>query len=498
MNWTALNRRLFSRTQTTRTRPHSRLRCEGLEDRAVPATFTTEHIDLGFDYLGSAGWELSVEDGDTTPPTDYTPTGSQILYVDPDNGATTTRASGSGWDFIGVAAGGTYYRLPPTRNNNLLYLGAAARETSASDLLSYTVTDSRVNDTGAYIKVTLKSATQVSNPDNPSDLTGKFSVYSGTGTPTVWMATNDGVTTSDAIWLKPGDGNHKHFGFAFTKKGSYDVVLEATAFKPDGTPIASGDHTFRYAVGTEVPDLKMTSVAADGFTTLTVTYQIDKAASAPFEVGFYTSTDTTLDRGTTSTDVLKGSVLVSDAADLTVGSHTKTFTIGSGTGQVSLPGAGTAAVNADYHLLAVIDHLNQVPEADGNSPYNQDNKAVFSGVYHAAGGEVVIHGTTSTSVGDTVSVSVSGSDLIVTLNGTSYTYAASDVSQFRVRTHAGNDTVNFSATAKPVLAWGGAGNDTITGGSGNDTLYGGAGTDTLDGGPGTDTAFEGETLLNFP
>jgi surface-anchored protein len=464
----------------------------------VPATFTTEHIDLGFDYLGAAGWEASVEDGDASTPIDYTPTASQILYVDSDNGATATRPTGTGWDFVGVPAGGTYYRLPQTRNNNLLYLGTAARETAASDLLSYTVTDPRVNDTGAYIKVTLKSATQISNPDVPGDLTGKFSLYSGSGTPTVWMATTDGVTASDAYWIKPGGGNHKHFGFAFTKKGSYDVTFEATAFKADGTATASGDHTFRFAVGTELPDLKLTSVAANGFTTLTVTYQVDKAAAAPFEVGFYTSTDTNLDRGTSSTDALMGSVLVSDAADLTVGPHTKTFTIGSGTGQVRLPGAGTAAVNADYHLLAVIDHLNQVPEADGNSPYNQDNKAVFSGVYHAAGGDVVIHGTTSASVGDSVSVSVSGSSITLTLNGTSYIYAANDVSQFQVRTHAGNDTINFSATDKVLLAWGGAGNDTITGGSGNDTLYGGAGTDTLDCGPGTDTAFEGETLLNFP
>lgn len=49
----------------------------------------------------------------------------------------------------------------------------------------------------------------------------------------------------------------------------------------------------------------------------------------------------------------------------------------------------------------------------------------------------------------------------------------------------GNDT--FSGATSIAMAWGGAGNDSLTGGSGNDTLFGDTGNDTLSGGPGNDT-----------
>ena len=53
---------------------------------------------------------------------------------------------------------------------------------------------------------------------------------------------------------------------------------------------------------------------------------------------------------------------------------------------------------------------------------------------------------------------------------------------------AGNDTLNATTAAGPVVLVGGAGDDTVTGGSGRDVLVGGAGADVLDGGADDDVA----------
>ncbi len=84
-----------------------------------------------------------------------------------------------------------------------------------------------------------------------------------------------------------------------------------------------------------------------------------------------------------------------------------------------------------------------------------------------------------------------------------YSYAYSQTSQFRLRTHGGHDTVNVvnsaNLTARPMFELGGDGDDvlngaaradTLNGGTGNDSLQGGKGNDSLDGGTGTNTLVE--------
>ena len=58
---------------------------------------------------------------------------------------------------------------------------------------------------------------------------------------------------------------------------------------------------------------------------------------------------------------------------------------------------------------------------------------------------------------------------------------------------AGNDTLNATTAAGPVVLTGGDGDDLLTGGSGRDVLVGGAGVDQLDGGADDDVAL-GEAL----
>src|SRR5262249_57295876 len=111
------------------------------------------------------------------------------------------------------------------------------------------------------------------------------------------------------------------------------------------------------------------------------------APVGPCDLGIYLSDDTTF-----GGDLALSTVTISAAADLTVGTHTKSWTIGSGAGMIALPGAGAAEVNSDYYLLAVADPTDAIAETDTSSP-GQNNVAVFSGVYHTAGGQVFVQGS---------------------------------------------------------------------------------------------------------
>ncbi|MFN0055447.1 MAG: S8 family serine peptidase, partial [Planctomycetales bacterium] len=234
----------------------------------------------------------------------------------------------------------------------------------------------------------------------------------------------------------------------------------------------------------QTPDIRVVSATANGATTLSVTYDISGAAVPQFDLSVYRSDDSAF-----GGDLLLGTVTISAPGDLTVGPHTLSWTIGTGAGAIPLPGAGAAEIDANYFLLVVADPADLVAESDSTSP-GTNNVGLFSGVYHAPAGQVLVQGT---SGNDTVSVSGS---ISVTFNGTTYAYAASDVAGLRVRGQDGDDTVTATALSKSLWAWGGAGNDTLTGGTAADVLVGGAGNDSLVGGSGDDTyQFKADTPL---
>ncbi len=214
----------------------------------------------------------------------------------------------------------------------------------------------------------------------------------------------------------------------------------------------------------------MESFTADGATQLTLNYQVT-APTSSLNIGFYRSADTVF-----GGDTLLRTINLNAPADLSVGAHIKVLTIGSGVGQVPLPGAGAAEVASDYYLLAVANPTS--PESDG--------VAVFSGVYHPVGGGVFVHGL---DVADTITID---SSFQVTLNGLAKQYVATDVTSFRVRAHAGNDLVNGSTATKAIWASGGPGDDSLTGGSAVDSLLGDTGSDSLVGGGGSDSLNGGQ------
>jgi Ca2+-binding RTX toxin-like protein len=203
---------------------------------------------------------------------------------------------------------------------------------------------------------------------------------------------------------------------------------------------------------------------------------------------------------------------------------------GDGTFSLSLsfPGAGvsryaTAGVVADFNGDGLPDIVTAGQNAPDTVVINDTDQAVpvvdpgpivpivlfgsaglgssapASGFKIGAEGRVVVTGTNGA---DTLNLSVSGSDLNVTLNGISDQVPLAEVTGITLKMRAGDDSVTIQEGVPAVLCKGGAGNDTIEasntaadtlrGGQGRDSLSGGIG--IFDGGPGADTitGFSGE------
>ena len=209
------------------------------------AVLTEGHADVGVAY-GNGAWDLHIHDGEAD--TEYEPAGA-LLSVGP--AALTPRPAGAAFDFLGVAAGENYYRLPQTETPGLVFLGFGTEEIPAGTFA------------GGTVSLTLKA---VNGP-------GHFSVWkSDINGPAVRMATTDGVTADDALTLT--EGSHAHYNLGFSAKGRYEVTFEATGNLTNGLePTASGGVTYYFSVdslGRIAFDPVTYGVKEGGTTTLTV------------------------------------------------------------------------------------------------------------------------------------------------------------------------------------------------------------------------------------
>ena len=269
--------------------------------------------------------------------------------------------------------------------------------------------------------------------------------------------------------------------------GTFAVTIDATGVRDAAGHQGWGTAVTTWEADAPDPNLVAVSFTANGLTQLSLTYDVLYSNSGAFEIGLYRATDAD---GDVSNDLLLGTVPITAFADLTVGRHTKTLTIGSGTGKIALPGAGLADPDTDYRLLMLVDRLGQQSELEA-SP-SVDNLLAFAGVYHAPLSPVMIHGT---DAADTVTVS---GTFQLSFNGTLSNYTSADVTTWRARLQGGADVFNSTAQTKPVFAQGGVGADQLTTGGGIDSLGGGGGNDTLSGGAGNDLLVGGaddDTLI---
>lgn len=120
------------------------------------------------------------------------------------------------------------------------------------------------------------------------------------------------------------------------------------------------------------------------------------------------------------------------------------------------------------------------------------NLALPPAVFTTPRRTLVIDGTRRA---DTVSVTVSGSRILITLNGETVSARLSRVRRIQITTGLGADTVTIDPSVfSPALISAGGESDTVTGGSGNDTIQGDNGSDVLSGGAGVDLIQGGKGL----
>ena len=431
--------------------------------------------EVGYDFhfttpAGHDGVTFVASSGDAGSPPQYPSTSPNIVAV----GGTSLTLDGSGnWSSetgASFSGGGVSpFEAQPLYQNGVVTSGSTMRNSPDVALAAYSFSIYDSYNNGTTLPWSSVSGTSASAPqwaaliaiaDQGRLMAGLGSLDGASQTlPTLYSlsaADFHDITTGSSTGtpnLSAGPG--------------YDLVTGR------GTPLAKLVVPQLVAPTGSVPDIRTISATADGKTTFSLTYAIDfTSVTTPFNVGIYLSSDSAFD----TSDSLLSTVTISDPNDLSLGIHTKTFTIGSGAGQIALPGAGVAELNQDYSLLAVADPTDAVSEPNSNN-----NVAVFSGAYHASHAAVYVQGTTTAD-----SITVSGTTS-VTVNGVVYSYTASDVTGVTVRSHDGDDVIDASTSSFPLTAYGGAGNDTIKGGSANNLLIGGTGSNTLSAGNGANT-----------
>jgi surface-anchored protein len=215
---------------------------------ASAQVLTNEHVDLSIGFTAPSSFLMEVRDDDNA--TNYAPSAA-VLTVLP--GAQAPRPAGSLFDFIGVGAGQTYWRLPQSQNPNLLYLGVGAYNVNAADTDSYDASaesGGRVVGTGDWVRLRLDSVTGAGGTAAP----GFFSVWqSGDFGPNVMMSSFSGGTTADdSLWVVAG--GHSHFHWGFTAPGVYEVTMRPSVRRSGLQVESTTPFTFIFNVQGVVPE----------------------------------------------------------------------------------------------------------------------------------------------------------------------------------------------------------------------------------------------------
>ncbi len=176
-------------------------------DPGIAIALSEGDVDVGIAYEDDE-WEPHVHDEENEA--EYEPD-EAILHIRPE--ALTPRPAGANFDFLGVAVGGSFYRLSAIPNPPVLYLGFGGEELVPGEF---------VND-----EVTFR-VLAVSGP-------GHVSIWDDSpGGPNVLVATTDGLTESDARIVL--SGSHSHSNWGFTERGLYAITVQFS-----GTFVGSGE-----------------------------------------------------------------------------------------------------------------------------------------------------------------------------------------------------------------------------------------------------------------
>ncbi len=198
---------------------------------AALSVYTLGHADIGVGYLTGIGLEphwhvhagATVNGSPLAADAEYEPT-DLLAYVPPPS---VPRPSGPAWNFLGNSAGAPVWFLPQGLDPAKPFLGIASEELDPADWNSLTLS--------------LKSMT------GPAG--GHFSLWQTDtfGSPTVKMATSDGISGSDSFAMTVG--GHDHYNYGFTAPGIYYVEFQWDGdHKTDGRFSATGTYAFGVTV----------------------------------------------------------------------------------------------------------------------------------------------------------------------------------------------------------------------------------------------------------
>ena len=333
-----------------------------------------------------------------------------------------------------------------------------------------TISDSQgvgtiTNDDGAAIAGSVSINDVTISEGNSGTKVATFTVTRSGGTAAfdVNFATSDGTATvADSDYVAAS--NTLHFGanentqtISVTINGdtkveaneTFNVVLSnatngATISDGQGVGTITNDDAAFNQPDLTTSNFSVAETMVEPGQSITISYQLNNigtAAAVGFDVGFYISTDATID---TSDEIFAYQPIASQAAN-SMTTHT---------GTAPLP--TDLAPGITYYVGTIADNTNLI-----TNEINEDNNASIP-----ARITVAVHGVT-----------INGTSAINTIDATHGIGG--------VFPTAGNDTINGFAGNDFLSGLGG--NDIINGGAGNDTMNGGAGNDTLNGGGGKDT-----------
>lgn len=229
--------------------------------RATPVNYTAGHADIGLAYdQATESFSMNYQFGNSAVPVSLrntTVAPAEILTVVPDNqgGSSSTssiRPAGSQWDFLGVPEGGRFWFLPANNKTGVPYLGVSAQGLGSS-----------TNWQGANPTI-LFSIAGVPQKPLPTSVVSAWDFGGAGGTLRVlWSTATEPWTNAMNVFV----GSHAHYNIGFSHQGTYQVQLQASGTRADGTVVTSPPTTYTFQVVPEPTGLAL--LAAAGLAGLT-------------------------------------------------------------------------------------------------------------------------------------------------------------------------------------------------------------------------------------
>ncbi len=185
----------------------------------------TYYVEGHADYrpvYNNGEFSYIINPDDSLLPEPTYPSDEVITYLD--STAIVSRPEDANYEFLGIDAGEPYYLSNSSGNiASVPFIGFSGESILPGTFAAYRPDDSRItsNTPRDYLKVQMVGMRSSGG--------GDFSIYSiASGNPRVWMASSDGISSTDNIWLR--SGSHSHFNVAFSEPGNYEVDVVVSGY----------------------------------------------------------------------------------------------------------------------------------------------------------------------------------------------------------------------------------------------------------------------------